>query len=253
MAVLNGEDKNLRDLREKMNKIIGRIMPLFAYALMHAANTALAITPGKYTCDTGESYFVVSGDTLTFYSATTGEYPLSVCHIDGIDDTFIKVSTVTELKDYMQSQVTYEVGDTIADADSLYVRFVTPPAVSSGAFFRVSTITPLSDLQSVGYGDDVVRLKKSDKGDVLKYITVMPAEYTADNRHNQYYGLLYLEFPEIKMEGHNYMKVNMPFMNELFFRKYYLYGEYMKIESDNIISWRGNSYCRNVSSAPALK
>lgn len=81
----------------------------------------------------------------------------------------------------------------------------------------------------------------------------MPAEYTADNRHNQYYGLLYLDFPEIKMEGHNYMKVNLPFMNELFFRKYYLYGEYMKIESDNIISWRGNSYCRNVSSAPALK
>lgn len=211
--------------------------------LLQMTYATFATLHGVYRSDTDDSYFSVSGDTLIVYSNATGDYPLSVCHVDMIDDNFIKVTTMADLS---QSQIDVEVCDTTATvADSLYIKFVTPPAVLPSSYFLMSVAKLSESPRPVCYGTDVTRLARpAKKQDALLTVMLMPEKYVPDNDHNQYYGLMYFNLPDIQLKGHNYAKIQLPFMDEFFFRKYYICGEYMKV-NDNVIMWRGISYRRH--------
>ena len=213
-----------------------RLLTLIFTAVATLASLAVSLKNGIYT-DKGESRcWIVNGDTIRLYSYMTGRYMLTECLMTQVDKHFIQLQTIDVASDYItdeflgapQTKMTYELGDTAVDNDSIYIKIrpakdgVLPYA---GLVFS-SSRNGINDVDMSLQKGLVIAGKKNI--DNTLHPKIRPKEFYSLFWEPDYQGVAQILLPEIRHGSHNYITINLPYLDEYFWQRLYFNGVYVR-------------------------
>lgn len=233
---------------------------LMLIVIVLTASVVRAAESGRsyYIDDAKMLIFKIENDTATIYSCfnrdvfidndTAKFVNVSTCTVKNVDDDFFELTSIDEQQyAYYINRVEYQLNDTLTEAlnDSLYFELTAPQMER----WEVSTIGKTTEEIKDG------RLCWSTKIEYgmpdYTFFTITPKKYSASLPDGQYLGLICFQVA-IEMENHNYVKLEMPFLTENFFKSYINLDDYVHKIPEGFL-WRGLAFNHFAPSPELLK
>lgn len=184
----------------------------------------------------GKFYYIEShSHSSVWYNDT-----LLVCDVKQIDDQFVELnSTPPNVVVEKELEVAQKFDPIVKD--SIKVVF-SIPYYNSDLNITVFTNT----LKAIDFDYSEYARVLMLPGDVeMMAFSISPKEHMVSHSvDGRYYGVLYYSSAEYAIEEKtNYVKISIPAMDDSFFERYYVKGEYARVVNDTVF-WKGDVFVK---------
>ena len=181
------------------------------------------------------NYIEPHGDTPIWYNDT-----LAKCTLKWVDDNFIELNSVPSYIIAQQGlKVVQSLDSTIRD--SIKVDFSIPYQRNN---LDISVFCNSVKTFNLNYSKNSRELILPNDTKTITF-SISPGIYlTPHSVDGLYYGVLYYSSAEYVIEKRiNYILIEIPAIDDTFFEKYYVKGDYAKVSKDSI-TWKGEVFVK---------
>jgi len=224
-----------------MRKII-EISLLFS--LVHFFSFGQKDLSGNYFNKSGTK-IVIKGNELNYielhvYTPVWYNDTLAKCTFKWIDDNFIELNSIQPYIIVQQGLKVVQSFD-LTNKDSIVISFLIPFQRNN---LDISVFTNALKSFDLNYSKDNRELMLPNDTKSMTF-TISPGIYlTPHSPDGLYYGVLYYSSAEYVIEKNvNHISIEVPAVDDTFFEKYYVKGDYTKVSKDTII-WKGEVFVK---------
>jgi hypothetical protein len=180
------------------------------------------------------------------FTAQQTHYPiyyndtLAKCSIKRIDKNLIEINSEPPWYIAMKSLKMVQSIDTTVNADSIKISFAIP---YDRGILDISVSTDKFQYFDLSYSKDnkVLMLPKNIK--TINF-SLSPQQQPVHSPEGIFFGVLYCSFLEYSIEQNmNSIIIEIPAIDNAFFEKYYVKGEYVRIKHNKLV-WKGKVYVK---------
>lgn len=163
---------------------------------------------------------------------------LAECTIKRIDANFIELNSTSPHQIVYQRLKVLQFSDSTVN-DSIKVSFSIPYQRNN---LEISVFTNTFKIFDLNYSQNRRELMLPKDVKVITF-TVSPGQYfTPHGVDGTFFGILYYSSIEYTIEkGINHIEIKIPAIDDSFFEKYYVKGDYARV-TNNSITWKGKVY-----------
>lgn len=200
---------------------------------------------GVFCNDSYSLSIIIDGDTLKMLSCNVDEGALTVCNIEMMTDTFMKINSnynpgIQALKNM---SITYSKQEEDITNPHVIVRFHLPNIQRDMKATIHRGMMDYTGFIRNGACEITMDSNTADSSKPFSF-TISPVDYVESNPDGQFYGVLYILYPfEIKYENNDIVTIELPSVNPNLFEMYFIKGEYIHLTRDGL-EWRGEIYHR---------
>ena len=185
------------------------------------------------------TYIIPQTHSPIFYSDTLAE-----CTFERVDNNFIEINSVSPLLSLQNELHISQNFETSID-DSIKVVFMAP-YYSGSLTISITTDFTFQNLYEFHYSknNNSIMLPKTTTSFLYGFAPQSSSIKTHDVE-GAFYGIMCIEpllFCNVE-SGKNAISITIPALNNSFFEKYYVKGEYVRIRGNNII-WKGEEFIK---------
>lgn len=195
----------------------------------------------------------VNGMQLNFMSSSQPGIPedtLAICDFKWVDKSLIEVNSIKDpCIEAFKSMIIFQTKDSTINNDSIMVIFKIPTRKEL-VIDLLSDTSTFNFIRDCEYNLEYNQSKQVlfiNKNSVEISFTVKPKVVIPSTITGYLYSILRFWEPEVKINDNiNKIIIEIPAINDEYFERYYIKGEYARVINDKII-WRGVTYKKDNS------
>lgn len=195
----------------------------------------------------------VNGMQLNFMSSSQPGIPedtLAICDFKWVDKSFIEVNSIKDpFIEASKSMIIFQTKDSTINNDSIMVIFKIPTQ-GELVIHLLSDTSSFDFIRDCEYKLEYNQSKQVlfiNKNSVKISFTVKQKDVTPSTLTGYLYSILeFLQAEVVINDNINKIIIEIPAINDEFFERYYIKGEYARVINDKII-WRGVTYKKDNS------
>ncbi|MDR1654305.1 MAG: hypothetical protein LBS01_11810 [Prevotellaceae bacterium] len=173
---------------------------------------------------------------IVFYNDTLAE-----CTIKRIDKNFIEINSEPPWYKVINSLKLCQSIDTTITSDSIKVSFAVPYDRSS---LTISLFTDEFKQFDLNYSENNKSLMLPNNTKTITFSVLPEAHLALHSPEGLFYGVLYYSSIKYDIGKHiNRVEIEIPAIDNSFFEKYYVKGEYARVRQ-NKIEWKGETFVK---------
>jgi len=190
---------------------------------------------GKIEIKGNEFYFIVPSYCVSVYSNDT----LAKCTLKLVDFNLIELNSVPAYVIAHQGLKVEKFYDSTIK-DSIKISFSIPYNWHN---LEILVFTDTNKTFRLNYSSNNKELFLPRNTRTIDF-SISPVMYTPHSPDGLYFGVLYYPSVEYTIENkYNHISIDIPSIDNAFFERYYIKGEYAKVSNDTII-WKGKIFIK---------
>ncbi|MDR2407163.1 MAG: hypothetical protein LBE13_03500 [Bacteroidales bacterium] len=215
-------------------KIQIKILVLFVNIIFFLSATAQNNIDGIYSDEYGLYELKIERDSLKLIKTDEPGYPgfiLAECGINKIKDDFFELNSISPYNSMMESLKITKITDSIV-TDSIKIVFYIPNRNN----LKISLFTNTLRRFDLDYSEKNKEIILPNDIKTFSFI-ISSKNIISHNVEGQFFGVKYIDsYIEYKINNNtNYIKIEIPAIDDHFFERYYIKREYARIVNDSII------------------
>lgn len=233
-----------------MKQLVNIVMLIMFFVINFQVYGQSRILDGRYyEKNIHFEYLTINGEQFNFIRdwgrGIWREDTLAICNFKWVDKSLIEVNSIKDPSmEASKSMIIFQTKDSTINNDSIMVIFKIPTQEELVIHLSSDT-SAFSFIRDYKYKLEYNQSKKVlfiNKNSVKISFSIRPKDVIPSTLDGYFYSILEFLQPDVKINDNiNKIIIEIPAINDEFFERYYIKGEYARVINDKII-WRGVTY-----------